>query len=147
MHSVSGSTRWETVSPTLHGDDSTSKVDSEEFDTTIRPDYKAVDIEDRTRSLQENADTTLSTVYPNTGYAPWLSNGDDISDTEETSLLHDARHSQSISPTPSGGHYTHLPVGHPSYRKPVPRLEDYDRLFPTRPPPKLTTSGKYSHVP
>ena len=155
------SLKLEAMSPapsSSNGDDSVS--DSDEFDTTIRPSDTRLDLEnvmDRRSGLLirkgENTDHRESSQNLDLSnyVAPCPVIGDVWSDRDSSPALQNdlpfSLFNPQICSTPvsSEAPNTSFPLGHPSRRKPVPKLEDYDRLFPPRPPSKPSTSGVYTH--
>jgi len=123
-------------------DDVVSETSSEDFDTTLRPqdassDQEVSAVNNGTGFLMRES---LDTIRPGTSLIP-------VTSSDRSRPI--VKKATSAFPVISGAYSTSenpLPVpplsfGHATRRKPVPRLEDYDRLFPARPQPRTVATG------
>jgi hypothetical protein len=148
-------------------DDTVSETSSEDFDTTLRP--QDVRTGQELSTVNHGTDLlmreSLDTIRPQSSLTPMPKSGDVVSNRAGASnvavqwpiigqvatndyssplivkktlsaslLLYPASRSPPSVPP--------LPFGHVSRRKPAPRLEDYDKLYPTRPQPKTVATGQ-----
>jgi hypothetical protein len=150
-------------------DDTVSETSSEDFDTTLRP--QDVNSGQEISAVNHGTDLlvreSLDTIRPGNSLTPVLKSEEDVPNSTGASgvtflwpiIGQDVisgdrsrpivKKAMSASPVISQGHSTPkipspvppLSFGHVTRRKPVPKLEDYDRLFPTRPQPRTVTTG------
>jgi hypothetical protein len=150
-------------------DDTVSETSSEDFDTTLRP--QDVNSGQEMSAVNHGTGLlvreSLDTIRPGISLTPVLKSGDAVSNSAGASRVtfpwpiigQDVTSSDrcrpivkkamSASPVISQTYSTpEIPspvppfsFGHVTRRKPVPKLEDYDRLFPTRPQPRAITTG------
>lgn len=110
-------------------DDTESETSSDDFDTTLRPQDMILS----QRMSTENRETDLLMRESLDTIRPVI-----VKKALSASRLLSQAYPASGIPSPVlSPHF-----GHGSRRKPVPKLEDYDRLYPTQHQPKTVTTGQ-----
>ena len=155
-------------------DDSAFETSSEDFDTTIRPEtarfgQETHAVEQATRIMMRDTthptsslDSSLSNKKAHFGDSippkatfPWPLMGKEATNRSRSPLTGGQDSSSSVS-WQAGSiaekppylqtqlSTSSLPLGHTLRRKPVPKLEDYDKLFPPRPQPRIVNKGWFN---